>query len=85
MGAAHKLRPRGRQFLRLVDGYTLRKEARSLLSEDNENPEYDRAIVELTAYALGGTADDLVDMGCQLGLTEEYVRGLYATPIAKGK
>ena len=35
------------------------RQARGLRSEDGENPEYDRALVELTARLLGLTDDDL--------------------------
>lgn len=35
------------------DEYVILSEAASLLSEDGENPEYDRAIVELTTRLLG--------------------------------
>lgn len=34
-------------------------EAASLMSEDGENAEYDRAITELVAFSLGYTQDDL--------------------------
>lgn len=66
------------RFLRMVDGYSLRKEARSLLSDDNENVEYDRAVVELVTFALGGDQDDIRDIGAQLGLTDKYITKMYA-------
>lgn len=37
---------------------TVINNAALLLSEDGENPEYDRAIVELTSAALGVSSDD---------------------------
>lgn len=35
-------------------------EARDLRTEDDSNPEYDRALVELTCRAFGVTVDDLL-------------------------
>lgn len=37
---------------------TLLATAADLISEDDDNPEYDRAIAELTNDLLGGTQDD---------------------------
>lgn len=43
-------------------------EARALRSEDGENPEYDRALVELVTFASGGTTDDLPRTAADLGI-----------------
>jgi len=43
-------------------------EAASLLSEHGENPEYDRAIVELTTRLLGGTDENRGRVAAQLRL-----------------
>jgi hypothetical protein len=45
-----------------ITGYALLMEASSLLSEQGENPEYDRAILELTSALIGAGPDDRILM-----------------------
>lgn len=47
----------------------LLQEARQLKSEHGENPEYDRALVELITFVSGGTADDFATTAKRLGIT----------------
>jgi hypothetical protein len=47
-----------RVLLSLVEGEHLVDAARGLRSEHGENPEYDRALVELVAHAVGMGADE---------------------------
>jgi hypothetical protein len=43
-----------------ISPYDVLQSAADLLSDDGENPEYDRAIAELTSSLIGGGADDRV-------------------------
>lgn len=47
------------QWLKVVQRQVLIDEAKGLVSS-GENPEYDRALVELITYATGGTDDDFL-------------------------
>ena len=43
-------------------------QARSLVSEDGDNPEYDRALVELVTYASGFNSDSFPLVSAALGV-----------------
>jgi len=46
------------------------REAAHLKSEHGENPEYDRALVELVTFVTGGTAADLPATAREIGIVE---------------
>lgn len=47
---------------------TLYETARQLKSDKGENPEYDRALVELCTYATGGNESNLKNIAISLGI-----------------
>jgi hypothetical protein len=49
---------------RLID------EAKRLKSEHGENPEYDRALIELVTFVAGGTTENLSTVAAALGIKE---------------
>ena len=52
----------------LITWARLIKEAKDLKSEHGENPEYDRAMVELMTFATGGTTEDLPKTAAEIGI-----------------
>ena len=52
----------------LITWARLIKEAKDLKSEHGENPEYDRAMVELMTFATGGTTEDLRKTAAEIGI-----------------
>lgn len=71
------------KWRRSVNAEDLKSEAENLKSEGIENPEYDRALLELTTYALGGHSGDFIEMGEMLGMSAGYVRSFYAVKPEK--
>lgn len=51
------------------------EQARDLRSEEGENPEYDRALVELTMRTIGLAEDDRAEVEFWLGIIKPVTRG----------
>ena len=58
---SHDMFPRASMHPK-ISGHKLLTDAASLLSENGENPEYDRAIIELTSALIGAGQDDRILM-----------------------
>jgi len=52
----------------VLDKNTLFETARQLKSDDGENPEYDRALVELCTYSTGNDESNLKENAQKLGI-----------------
>jgi hypothetical protein len=57
-----------RMLTKSLTGLDIREQGRILKSEDHENPEYDRALVEVIGYTLGFMTEELSEVADDLGI-----------------